>query len=638
MAAVINTNISSLNAQRNLSTSQTALSTSLQRLSSGLRINSAKDDAAGLAISERFSTQIRGLNTAIRNANDGISLAQTAEGALTEIGNNLQRIRELAVQSANSTNSSSDRAALNAEAQQLKAEIQRVAEETSFNDTKLLDGKFANQVFQVGANQGQTINIAQIANANLKDLGNWTEVATAATMTGAAPAAGGTTTVTGIAPPVATIGGNGATATASASSGAYVQAASTNAADAFQLTIGGALVSDRLVGAATAANLDIDIAAFVAASNGAYTQAGTVATSNLVISKADGTDFAIATSFSNAVGSTTAAAGTTSDGTFATAAFVGNQTGGTAAAAGTPTYGALAAGGLTINGVDIGAVAGSTTSATLGVDALVSAFNLAKGVPANTGLANITASNVGGTLSLVDSTGASIAIAGTNPTAAGLAAPTTATTAGVFAAGSFTLTGSKGNVDIKFDKAGSAAQRASNLVTAINNQSYNTGVTASLDAGKVKLSSLTGDVTVAASGTTDNAALLREAGLTAGTTAADAVGTAWAAGAAATGFAGLDISDALGANNAILAMDAALTSVNSARAELGAVQNRFGSVVANLGTNAENLSSSRSRILDTDFAAETANLTRGQILQQAGTAMLAQANSLPNGVLALLRG
>src|SRR5690606_24950098 len=174
MAQVINTNVMSLNAQRNLSVSGSQLATSLQRLSSGLRINSAKDDAAGLAISERFTTQIRGLNVAIRNANDGISLAQTAEGALGEISNNLQRIRELAVQSRNATNSASDRNALNAEAQQLKAEIDRVASQTSFNNVKLLDGSFTAQAFQVGADAGQLITIDSITNASSSALGEYT--------------------------------------------------------------------------------------------------------------------------------------------------------------------------------------------------------------------------------------------------------------------------------------------------------------------------------------------------------------------------------------------------------------------------------------------------------------------------------
>jgi len=167
MAQVINTNIMSLNAQRNLNNTTNALASAVQRLSSGLRINSAKDDAAGLAISDRFTTQIRGLEVAARNANDGISLAQTAEGALNEIGNNLQRIRELAVQSRNATNSDSDRLALDAEVQQLKDEIGRVAEQTQFNGINLLDGSFTTKSFQVGANVGQTIDVAAIMDARL---------------------------------------------------------------------------------------------------------------------------------------------------------------------------------------------------------------------------------------------------------------------------------------------------------------------------------------------------------------------------------------------------------------------------------------------------------------------------------------
>src|SRR5690554_1399189 len=159
MALVINTNVMSLNAQRNLTTSGNQLAQSLQRLSSGLRINSAKDDAAGLAISERMTTQIRGLTQAARNANDGISLAQTTEGALQEVTNNLQRIRELAVQAANATNSDSDRAALNQEVEQRIAEVNRIASQTSFNGLKVLDGTFGVQNFQVGANAGETISV-----------------------------------------------------------------------------------------------------------------------------------------------------------------------------------------------------------------------------------------------------------------------------------------------------------------------------------------------------------------------------------------------------------------------------------------------------------------------------------------------
>ncbi len=172
MALVINTNVMSLNAQRNLSTSGSQLATSLQRLSSGLRINSAKDDAAGLAISSRMTTQINGLTQAVRNANDGISLAQTTESALQEVSNNLQRIRELAVQSANATNSDSDRAALDQEVQQRLAEVNRIATQTSFNGRKVLDGSFGNATFQVGANVGETISVGLDSSVKNADIGN----------------------------------------------------------------------------------------------------------------------------------------------------------------------------------------------------------------------------------------------------------------------------------------------------------------------------------------------------------------------------------------------------------------------------------------------------------------------------------
>src|SRR5688572_26811910 len=197
MPQVINMNIASMNAQRNLNQSQSALQTSLQRLSSGLRINSAKDDAAGLAITERFTSQIRGLNQASRNANDAISLSQTAEGALGEISNNVQRIRELAVQSANATNSASDRAALQNEVSQLVSEIDRVASQTAFNGVNLLDGSFTSQAFQVGANAGQTISISSISSARTSALG----------ASYSASATGGAVTANGLASGDLTING-----------------------------------------------------------------------------------------------------------------------------------------------------------------------------------------------------------------------------------------------------------------------------------------------------------------------------------------------------------------------------------------------------------------------------------------------
>ena len=378
MAQVINSNISTLTAQRNSNRVQNDLSTAINRLSSGLRINSAKDDAAGLAISERMTSQIRGLDQASRNANDGISLAQTAEGALVEVSNNLQRIRELAVQSRNATNSQTDRDALDVEAQQLMSEINRVAGQTNFNGVKLLDGSFTNQAFQVGANSGETINISSIVNANSSNLGTYSRAE-----------------VTGVA---------------------------------------------------------------------------------------------------------------------------------------ATTFTAIAAGGVTVNGTSVGAIALAT----------------------------------------------------------------------------------------------SASERAGGFRDAVNSVSDTTGVYAINEtATTTTLVSTSGNIVLAGANAT-----AAEVGIAAGTTTA----------ATSTGFASLSLASVGGADTAMQSMDAALAAVNTARASLGAYQNRFSSVVASLSTTSENLSASRSRIQDADFAKETANLTRGQILQQAGTAMLSQANSAPQSVMSLLRG
>lgn len=384
----INTNVMSLTAQRNVSASQSSLATSMERLSSGMRINSAKDDAAGLAISERFTTQIRGMNQAVRNANDGISLSQTAEGALNEVTNNLQRIRELAVQSSNATNSQSDRDALQSEVDQLLSEINRVADNTSFNGVKLLDGSFTGAQFQVGANAGETITIASLTDVNTGDLGEVTQ--------------------------------------------------------------------------------------------------------------------------NNDAGLSVAASTITGFGT------------------------AISAGDVTINGVDIGAIS----------------------------------------------------------------------------------------------SASSSAERAGQLANAINEVSQQTGVGASYDSATGQLT-LNSESTVTVGGNLN-------AGAGDATVAGYANG-AIGSGTTTTGIDTLTVANFAGAQTAIKLMDNALETVNSGRADLGALQSRFESVVANLQTNSENLSASRSRIQDADFAAETANLSRGQILQQAGTAMLAQANAAPQNVLSLLR-
>ncbi|KGG94057.1 flagellin [Comamonas thiooxydans] len=491
----INTNIQSLNAQRNLGTSQSSLSTSMQRLSSGMRINSAKDDAAGLAIAERMSAQVRGLNQAQRNANDGVSLAQTAEGALSTIGSNLQRIRELAVQSRNATNSTEDRAALQKEVTQLKSEIDRVATDTSFNGTKLLDGSFTAQEFQVGANQGQTIKVDNIVNASVSTLGSWNSV------------------------------------TQPAAAESFDAAAGTAATVAVK---GSAIVGAGLEAAGTANNWKV---------NG---------TSVSFVTGAD--DDATAVNLNQA---------------------------------------------LKDAGLDsVFTAAKTATAGEMKIEAKVEGTMIP---PKVEGI------KTGGTVT--QAAGASIGDK-------------------VYAAADFKINGTVINVGVTVG----SVNRMNDMVSAINAQTKATGVTASVDGGKLKLSTENNlKIEVGAKTTSDTAAeLTAETGLTLMSKVATPASQQ-------TGFDNLDISTVAGADNAILAMDAALKSVNSARADLGAIQNRFESVVSNLSVNSENLSASKSRITDADFAAETANLSRSQILQQAGTAMVAQANQLPQGVLSLLR-
>jgi flagellin len=471
MSSIINTNLASMTAQRNSSKTQNDLQTAITRLSSGLRINSAKDDAAGLAIADRFTSQIRGLTQAARNANDGISLAQTAEGSLASVGDNLQRIRELAVQSANATNSASDRASLQLEVTQLVSEINRVATQTAFNGTNLLDGTFASKVFQVGANAGQTISITSIASARASDLGaNYTSTYTGGVQTGTA----------------------------------------------------------LVAGALTINSVSIQAAA-------AGTAAGQAATSG----------WATAQAINASQGAVLATANATT--TTATAAA-----------------GAMAAGDLVINGVSIGASA-------LGGSATIQAANNVAAINLLSAATGVTASSTGAVMTLTAADGRNIVVA-----------------------------------------ANAAAQTSTGLAAAPTFY------------GTVTLStSNTNSTSIVVAGSVSGAG-----GIAQGTTAASLTGTS---------LSNIDISTVNGANTALASVDAALSSVSSSRASLGAIQNRFSSTIENLHTNSENLTASRSRIQDADFAMETANLSRAQVLQQAGTAMVAQANQLPQQVLALLR-
>ena len=468
MALTINTNVASLNAQRNLNRSQGLLNQSLERLSTGLRINSAKDDAAGLAISERFTTQIRGLNQAVRNANDGISLAQTSESALGEVGNNLQRIRELAVQSANSTNSASDRAALDAEVQQRLAEIDRIASQTSFNGLKVLDGTFGDASFQVGANVGETISVNLTRGVRTGQIG---QIATATgQVTGNALADGGVTIAVGSAQAVS-IG-------ASASGAASDKATAINAASVPGLT-------------ATAENAVTD--AFVATSTGAG-----------------------------------------------------------------QTY------TLDINGT-----------------AIYSAFDLAP--------AALTGGDVASQINLFSSQ-------------TGVAASFDAV------GGNITLTTTDGRNIVATETLGGGA----------------TGGIADAVAGAAATTTL-GQVTLTA---TDNITL---------TGAFADLGLGAVIAKDAQTLDNVAITTVANANDAISRIDSALTTISSLRSEFGAIQNRFESTIVNLQTVSESLTASRGRIQDADFAAETAALTKAQILQQAGVAVLSQANAQPQLALSLLQ-
>ncbi|KFB66953.1 flagellin [Candidatus Accumulibacter vicinus] len=603
MPQVINTNVASLNSQRSLNMSQASLSTSLQRLSSGLRINSAKDDAAGLAISTRMSSQITGLNQASRNANDGISLAQTAEGGLQSITDSLQRMRELSVQASNATNTATDRAALQQEVDTLVQQINTVASQTAFNGVKLLDGTFNAQSFQVGANSGEALTISSLASAKADALGvgttsSFSSTTAGAVATGAIAAGGITVNGYGIGPSVR----DGLSAAGSNDS-AISKAAAFNAVSG-QTGVTAKASATTLTGVANTAQAAIagDSTDFIyvnnvklgaiAAGADAITQGANVAAAFNAVSNQSG----VTATFSTSTGavSLTAADGRNISligrGTGADVANTGLTVGDDAGvnsnivAAGASTGAALAAGDLTINGYDIGAVA-ADAAATPG-------NNLAAAINALTSKTGVTATNAAGTLTLSAGEGQAITISGN------LAHATATATATGFSA----------------DQLGAGADETANAASS----------NAIITRGNITLN------TTNSAGITLSGSDIARSGLSSAYTAATATFGA--------GIASVDLTTATGAQNAIAMIDSALANINSSRANLGALQNRFASVVSNLATTSENLTASRSRILDADFAAETANLSRGQIMQQAGTAMLAQANSLPQGVLSLLRG
>ncbi len=506
MAQVINTNVLSLNAQRNLDRTQGELAQALQRLSSGLRINSAKDDAAGLAISERFTTQIRGLNQAVRNANDGISLSQTAESALGEVTNNLQRIRELAVQSANSTNSASDRVALDAEVQQRLAEIERIGAQTAFNGLKVLDGSFGSSQFQVGANVGETITVNLSQGVKASQIG---QIAT---------------------------GTSGAEVTTANLSGTGTIQVGSAAAKTVGLTVQGTQAGQS-VGSAYAKAIAI----------------GAASVSGLSASAVNNIE------------------------------LVGAATTGTAAG---DNY------SLRINGQDVFASYDQQANGVLSAQQIADAINTRS---STTGV-SATLTGTDFRLSAADGRDINIAQVFGGAAAGGISAG---------AGGSSTVNG--------------VTYRDGTLTATITDASAYSTVAGAVNGGTV---SLTAAENIIATG---DGLLLGFA--TANFTLARDTATIGSA----------DVLTLAAANSTIQRIDSALTSVSSRRSSFGAIQNRFESTIANLTAVSENLSAARSRILDADFAAETAALTRAQILQQAGIAILAQANASPQSVLGLLQ-
>ena len=508
---VINTNISAVAAQNSLRTSGLNQTTAMERLSSGVRINSAKDDAAGLAISTRMTANIRGLAAAIRNANDGISLTQTAEGSLASIGDNLQRIRELAVQSANSSNNATDRAALHAEASQLVSEIDRIAANATFNGIKLLDGSYQDQNLQVGsgneANDRISISIASAKSSSL----------------GVGGGSSYSTIVNGGAAPTAV----GATALVSGA-----------------LALNGFVVGAASTDGVSSTGSDSSGIAVAAAINAVSGQSGVMASVQKTVRE----------------GTAVGAVGATGFGV------------------------TLAAGTVSINGVSIGNIDAATS-------AVGRAAQMAAAINAKSGQTGVIAefSTTDGAVKLTATDGRNIAI------------------------------------DVK-----STATSISSAMTGLTHTAGTTSgaTTTSVTRSSVKLSSSN------ASGITVEgltAAGLASAGLTGVTSYTASTATAGA------GVSTVDLTTATGSQTALSTLDKAINTITDARASMGAYQNRLNASIANLETSSMNLQASRSRILDTDYAKETTNLAKSQIIQQAATAMLAQANQSSQSVLALLK-
>ena len=528
MASVLNTNMPSINTQRKLSKAQSALDKSLERLSSGLRINTARDDAAGLAISERMTAQVRGLTVATRNANDGVSMAQTAEGALAEMGDILQRIRELAVQSANATNSAGDRKSLNDEVNQLVAELNRFANTTEFNGMKLLNGDDPVSAFHVGANSNQTI-VATTTDFRTSKYGSY-QLGNATVTSSTAGAGKGVSISNAVTNTTANVSSNLQVTGAAVSVGGTMTLNGPNASGSVALTTG-------------------DSAADIASKINSQDLTGIKATARTetMIGFTTG-DYTIEISTTNA---TSNSANTET----ATISF---------SVLGTPGVGSSA-------------------------EALTDAVNAFNEQSSKTGItAKLNDAKTG--IILENDEGKNINITLKNP------------------ANTIYMGNQSSGVSAATSASGATTFTAAGQVTLDSARSYSVTLAASMNIQAGVLSG--GSMGNSTAATTYGSTLQR--------------------------VDSLDITTIKGANDAIHICDSAIDAVNAQRAKYGALQNRFEHTISNLQTSHENVSAARSRIQDADYAAETAALSRNQVLQQAATSMLTQANNLPQNILTLL--
>ncbi len=572
MSLVLNTNIDALIAQNSLTTSGGQLTTALQQLSSGLQINSAADNAAGYAIAQGMTSQINGLNTAINNANDGVSLTQTAQGSLQEITNDLQTMRSLAVQSLNATNSAQDRADLNQQFQQLAADINQVSQTASFNGVNLLDGTFQGATFQVGANVGQSITVGSIASASTNAIGNYYNGQALTTGTASVLTAAGTTQYA--------VGGT---------SGSYSATglAATGAAGGLGTAVSGSSVT---------LNVDVN---------------GTTYTTNAIsLTGNKATDLkSIAAAINQAVSSVGGIAATVNS------AGTGIQINGTAAA-GTGSVVSFSVASAT-NATGTSITPGTGTLSALGVDStdVIGTYATGATAPTNTATSSAATEAAGTSTATGHNTGSyALQIGSATYTATGISWSST------------------------------LATTLSNVATGLNNVTAfkDAGYTASANSAgtKLEISKSSGSFTITSGtytpGATGGDTFSASFSSTASTAVAGVHGTT-IVNPTTNYLSGLNVTTVDNSNLTLISIDNALQQLATSGAELGAYQNRFQAAVTGLQTDSQNLSAAKSQIVDTNYAQATSNLSKAQILQQASTAMVAQANTIPQNILTLLQ-